>query len=465
MAETFLKVYDYLVIGGGSGGLASARRAASYGVNTAIIEHGRLGGTCVNVGCVPKKIMWNAAALAETVRYGYLRDYGLNIPSQDVKVAWRELKLRRDNYIKKLNGIYESNLEKAKVDYVKGMASFTPEGDVIVDNNNVYKAKHILIATGGHPTIPDFPGSEHCITSDGFFELEDLPRKIVVVGAGYIAVELAGVLKELGSDVTLLIRKNKVLRSFDSAISGKATENLIHAGVNVVDSSRVSQVTKDKLSGMLSVAVEKIGGDTIDHIGDVDKVLLAIGRNPNTKDLNLSNIGVDVDDHGHIKVDEFQNTSKEKVYALGDVCGKALLTPVAVAAGRKLSNRLFHGEVNSRLDYENIPTVIFAHPAIGTIGLSEDEAKGKHGADNIKVYLTSFTGLFHAVTEHKTNTTMKLVCLGKEEKVIGLHIVGTGADEMLQGFSVAIKMGATKKDFDNAVAIHPTSAEELVTLV
>ncbi|XP_028401562.1 glutathione reductase, mitochondrial-like [Dendronephthya gigantea] len=463
MAESILKMYDYLVIGAGSGGLASARRAAQYGVKTAIIEHGRLGGTCVNVGCVPKKVMWYAASMAEIVRYGYLKDYGLNVLSQDVKVAWGELKRKRDAYIKRLNGIYAKNLEKAEVELIRGNATFTSEGNVIVDGKQ-YNAKHILIATGGRPTVPEFPGCEHCITSDGFFELEELPRKIVVAGAGYIAVELAGVLKELGSDVTLLIRRNKVLRSFDSTISCNATENLIKAGVKVMTTSKISSVSKDSTSGLLSVAVEQIGGDKVENIADIDKVLLAIGRSPNTEELNLPAVGVNLDSRGFVQVDEFQNTSKANIYALGDVCGKALLTPVAIAAGRKLSNRLFHGEVNSKLDYDNIPTVVFSHPPIGVIGMTQEEAISKYGKEKIKVYQTSATGMFHALTEHKSKTIAKLICLGEEEKVIGLHIIGNYADEMLQGFSVAIKMGATKKDFDNTVAIHPTSGEEIVTL-
>ncbi|XP_046852852.1 glutathione reductase, mitochondrial-like isoform X2 [Xenia sp. Carnegie-2017] len=441
MTESIRKMYDYLVIGGGSGGLASARKAASYGIKAAVIEHGRLGGTCVNVGCVPKKVMWIAASIAEKMTYGYVKDYGFNVTPDDAKINWGMIKKKRDEYVKKLNGIYAKLLDKADVDLIHGDASFTADGNVIVDNKDVFKAKNYLIATGGYPTIPKFPGHEHCISSDGFFELEELPRKTVVVGAGYIAVELAGVLKELGSNVTLLIRKNKVLRNFDSTISSLATENLIQAGVNLMTNTSISSVTKNKSNGLLSVNFD-VNGDKRESINDVDKVLLAIGRSPSTESLNLPAVGVKTDEHGHIQVDEFQNTSRENIYALGDVCGKALLTPVAIAAGRRLSNRLFNGEVNSKLDYENIPTVVFSHPPIGTVGMTQEEAISKLGADKIKVYMNSFVGLYHAMTAHKTKTTVKLICYGEEEKVVGLHILGSGAEEMLQGSGRWFKLGA-----------------------
>lgn len=335
-------------------------------------------------------------------------------------------------------------------------------------NGKKFTAPHILIATGGVPTVPQesqIPGASLGITSDGFFQLEDLPSRSVIVGAGYIAVEIAGILSALGSKTSLMIRHDKVLRSFDSLISSNCTEELENAGVEVLKFSQVKEVKKTP-SGLELHVVTAVPGrkPTTTMIPDVDCLLWAIGRDPNSKGLNLNKLGIQTDDKGHILVDEFQNTNVKGVYAVGDVCGKALLTPVAIAAGRKLAHRLFEGKEDSRLDYDNIPTVVFSHPPIGTVGLTEDEAVSKYGKDNVKIYSTAFTPMYHAVTTRKTKCVMKMVCANKEEKVVGIHMQGIGCDEMLQGFAVAVKMGATKADFDNTVAIHPTSSEELVTL-
>ncbi|XP_078613026.1 glutathione reductase, mitochondrial-like [Branchiostoma floridae x Branchiostoma japonicum] len=445
------KSFDYLVIGGGSGGLASARRAAEFGAKCGIIERARLGGTCVNVGCVPKKVMWNTAVHAE-----YLmdhKDYGFDV-NGTTTFSWKTIKDKRDAYIKNLNGIYKSNLDKSHVEAIVGDAKFVGERCVEVDGNR-YTAEHILIATGGRPVFPNTPGVEYGISSDGFFDLEDLPKKAVVVGAGYIAVEMAGILKTLGSDVSLLIRKDKVLRTFDSMISSELTEELQHIGINLMKQTQVSKVEK-AADGRLTVFTNN------GEISDVDTLLWAIGRVPNTE-IGLDTVGVELDSRGNIKVDEYQNTSTKGIYALGDVCGKALLTPVAIAAGRKLAHRVFNGE-DTKLDYSNIPTVVFSHPPIGTVGLTEEEAAAKYGKDHIRMYSARFTPMYHAVTERKTKTIMKMICLLPEEKIVGIHMMGIGCDEMLQGFSVAVKMGATKADFDSTVAIHPTSSEELVTM-
>ncbi|KAL4220178.1 hypothetical protein ACF0H5_020586 [Mactra antiquata] len=449
-----VKTFDYLVIGGGSGGLASARRAAEFGVNAAVIEEARWGGTCVNVGCVPKKIMFNTALHSEFINDH--KDYGFDV---DVKgFHWSRVKQARDAYIKRLNGIYESNLEKAKVEKIVGHAKFVDSNTVEVNGENI-SAKHILIATGGRPLLPSIPGGEHAITSDGFFDLEDLPKKVVVVGAGYIAVELAGIFNALGADTSICIRYDKVLRTFDGMISDTLTQELEHAGMKVCRRTQVTKVTKES-DGTLTLDL-----NTGSKMTDVNCLVWAIGRVPNTDNLGLDNVGVKLDNKGNIAVDEYQNTCVPNIYALGDVCGKALLTPVAIAAGRKLSHRLFDGKSDWKLDYNNIPTVVFSHPPIGTIGLTQEEAEKEYGAENIKVYKSVFTPMYYAMTEHKVKCSMKLICLKPEnEKVIGLHMLGQGCDEMLQGFSVAIKMGATKAQFDDAVAIHPTSSEELVTM-
>uniref|UniRef100_A0A6I8SI39 glutathione-disulfide reductase n=1 Tax=Xenopus tropicalis TaxID=8364 RepID=A0A6I8SI39_XENTR len=450
------RYFDYLVVGGGSGGLASARRAAELGARTAVVESSKLGGTC---------IMWNAAIHSEYIHDH--EDYGFETSA--IKFTWKVIKEKRDAYVSRLNDIYQNNLQKAQIEIIRGQANFTSDSEPTVEvNGQKYIAPHILIATGGKPSMPsdaEVPGASLGITSDGFFQLTDLPRRSVVVGAGYIAIEIVGILSALGSKASLLIRQDKVLRTFDSMISSNCTEELENAGVEVWKYAQVKSVKKSATGLEINVQCSMPGRKpTVRTIQDVDCLLWAIGRDPNTEDLGLENLGLELDEKGHIVVDEFQNTSRKGVYAVGDVCGRALLTPVAIAAGRKLSHRLFEGQEDSKLDYDNIPTVVFSHPPIGTVGLTEEEAVTAKGRENVKVYTTSFSPMYHAVTRRKTKCVMKLVCVGKEEKVVGLHMQGLGCDEMLQGFSVAIKMGATKKDFDNTVAIHPTSSEELVTL-
>lgn len=445
--------YDYIVIGGGSGGIASARRAASYGAKTLLIEGGRIGGTCVNVGCVPKKVMWNAAHLNEGISLA--REYGFDIGK--TSFDWPALKLKRDAYIKRLNDIYNHNLDKTGVDYVQAYARFVQPNRVEA-NGVEYSAEHILIATGGQPWMPDLPGAELGITSDGFFDLAQLPERTLVIGAGYIATELAGVLNTLGSQVTLLLRKQQLLRSFDESLSAAVMQSMTKAGVDIQTCIQLVGLQKNT-DGSIG-ALQGEGG----HTGHFDCVIWAIGRVPNTRSLGLSKAGIETNDAGFIAVDEYQNTVVKGIKAVGDVTGAAQLTPVAIAAGRKLADRLFDGQSQAKLDYNLIPTVVFSHPPIGTIGLTEQQAVDEYGMADLKIYRSEFTNMLYAVSEHKSPTVMKLICQGANEKVVGCHIIGEGADEMLQGFAVAIKMGATKADFDQTVAIHPTSAEELVTM-
>ncbi|KAL2077506.1 hypothetical protein ACEWY4_027010 [Coilia grayii] len=466
MASDTVTRFDFLVIGGGSGGLAGARRAAELGASAAVIESHKLGGTCVNVGCVPKKVMWNAAMHAEFAHdradYGYL--------GGNSQFSWHSLKTKRDAYIGRLNQIYLGNLNKANIVSIEGLASFTDDAEPTVEvGGKKYTAPHILIATGGRPSVlsdAEVAGANLGITSDGFFELDTLPKRCVIVGAGYIAVEMAGILSTLGSKTSIIIRQGEVLRNFDSLISANCTKELEKSGIEIWRNSQVKSVKKTQhgLEVTLATKDPETKGEKIGTIDDVDCLLWAIGREPNTSGLNLSQIGVKTDERGHIVVDEFQNTSRPGVYAVGDVCGKALLTPVAIAAGRKLAHRLFENKPESRVDYSNIPTVVFAHPPIGTVGLTEEEAIKSWGKDNLKIYQTSFTPMYHAITARKSQCVMKLICAGTQERVVGLHMQGLGCDEMLQGFAVAIKMGATKADFDNTIAIHPTSSEELVTM-
>ncbi|XP_075059898.1 glutathione reductase, mitochondrial isoform X2 [Mixophyes fleayi] len=409
--------YDYLVIGGGSGGLASARRASELGARAAVVESNKLGGTCVNVGCVPKKIMWNAAIHSEYIHDH--EDYGFQ--TSDVKFTWKAIKDKRDAYVSRLNDVYQSNLHKAQIEIIRGHAAFTSDPEPTLEvNGRKYTAPHILIATGGRPLMPsdtEVPGASLGITSDGFFELEDLPRRSVIVGAGYIAVEIAGILSALGSRAALLIRQDKVLRTFDSMISTNCTEELENAGVDVWKHAEVKSVSKTSAGLEIHIQCSVPGRKpTMRTIQDVDCLLWAIGRDPNTEGLNLDKLGLDLDEKGHIVVDEFQNTSRKGIYAVGDVCGRALLTPVAIAAGRRLSHRLFEGQEDSKLDYNNIPTVVFSHPPIGTVGLTEEEAVQAKGRENVKIYTTTFSPMYHAVTRRKTKCVMKLVCVDKEEK-------------------------------------------------
>ncbi len=445
------QAFDLISIGGGSGGLACAQRAAEYGAKTAVIESDRLGGTCVNVGCVPKKVMWNAASVAMALADA--SDYGF-----DVKVGdsdWAVLKHKRDAYIVRLNNIYARNLSAKGVTQVHGMARFVDAHTVEVNGQRM-TASHIVIATGGKPTIPDLPGAKFGITSDGFFSLAQRPQRVAIIGSGYIATELAGAFHELGSQVELFIRKDHLLTHFDAMLGKSLMREMRAQGLVIHEHVVPAAVTES--AGLKTL----VAADGREFAG-FDCLLWAVGRSANVAPLELASAGVALDGGDFIITDEFQNTNVPGVYAVGDVTGRAALTPVAIAAGRRLSDRLFNGKSERRLDYNNIATVVFTHPPIGTVGMSESEARAAYG-DVVKVYVADFTPMYHALTTRKSHTDMKLVCVGPDEKIVGCHVIGAGADEMMQGFAVAIRMGATKRDFDDTVAIHPTSSEELVTM-
>ena len=449
-----MKHYDYLAIGGGSGGIASINRAASYGKKCAIIEAKHLGGTCVNVGCVPKKVMWYGANIAEAI-YKYAPDYGFDI---DVKgFDFATLVKNRTAYIDRIYTSYNNVLTKNGVDVITGYAKFVNKNTVEVNGENI-SADHILIAVGGTPARPDIPGAEYGIDSDGVFELQILPKRVAIVGAGYIAVEIAGVFNALGSETHLFVRKDRPLRQFDGDIVDVLTKVMADDGLTLHTHATPKEVIKN-LDNSITLVLEDGRTQT------VDALIWAIGRKPLTQDLGLDNAGVLTNTQGKIMTDKFQNTNVSGIYAVGDVIENGIeLTPVAVAAGRRLSERLFNKKPDEHLDYTLVPTVVFSHPPIGTIGLSEDAAKEQFGDDNVKVYKSNFTPMYSAITNHRQPCRMKLICAGNDEKIVGLHGIGFGVDEMIQGFAVAIKMGATKSDFDNTVAIHPTGAEEFVTM-
>ena len=448
-----VKEYDYIVIGGGSGDIASANRDAMHGAKVILFEGKEVGGTCVNVGCVPKKVMWYGAQVAETL-HRYAGEYGFDVTIN--KFDFATLKANRQAYIDRIHGSYERGFDNNGVERVYEYARFVDPHTVEVAGER-YTAPHILIATGGHALYPNIPGSEYGITSDGFFELDEVPKRTAVIGAGYIAVEVAGVLNALGSDTHLFVRKDRPLRTFDKDIVDVLVDEMAKSGPTLHTHANATEVVKNADD---SLTISFDNGETI----TVDCLIWAIGRAANTSGFRLEKTGVKLTEKGTIYSDEFENTSVPGIYALGDVTGKLDLTPVAVKAGRQLSERLFNNKADAKLDYTDVATVVFSHPVIGSVGLTEEKAIAKYGAENIKVYKSSFTPMYTALGENRQPSTMKLVTLGDDEKIIGLHGIGYGVDEMIQGFSVAIKMGATKADFDNTVAIHPTGSEEFVTM-
>ena len=444
--------YDLIALGAGSGGLSVVERAASYGQRCAVVERGKMGGTCVNVGCVPKKIMWFGANLAEMVEDAGAYGHDLTHNGFD----WSKLVANREKYIAGIHSFYNGYLKELGIDEIEGEANFVDAHTISV-NGKHYSARDIVIATGTEPTLPDVPGIENAITSDGFFALNQQPKRVAIVGSGYIAVELAGVLRALGSEVSLYLRKDRVLGDFDSLLQSTLLERLGESGIELRIRCQVTSIKR--------TSDDKIELQDSDGVGmeGVDQIIYAIGRSADLDSLKLDNAGVATTDRGFIESDLYQCTNQSNIFVLGDVTGRAALTPVAIAAGRRLADRLYDAQSDRHLDYQLIPTVVFSHPPIATIGVTEEAAREEFG-ERIRVYQTRFTAMYNAISGHDVPTAMKLVCLDEEEKVIGCHMIGPAVDEMLQGFAVAIRMGACKKDFDDTIAIHPTSSEELVTM-
>lgn len=448
-----MKTYDLLVLGGGSGGIASANRAGMYGAKVAVIEGDLLGGTCVNRGCVPKKAGWYAAQLAEAIEE-VGPNYGFDVDLKNLD--YKKFVAARDYYVERSRAGYDRQFTKNQVDYIQGYGKFISNKEIEV-NGQVYQAENIIIATGGRPTPLDVPGAELVENSDQVFQWDDLPKSVAFVGAGYIAVELAQMYHALGVESHLVVRYDRPLRKFDKMLTDNLMASMEKQGLQVHTHTNFDAYRRND-QGL----IECLLGDRV--VLTVEKVVAAVGRTPNTDQIGLENTDVQLKESGHIKVNDNHLTNVDGVYAIGDVIGKLDLTPVAIRAGRQISEHLYNNAPSSAIEYSNVPTVIFSHPAIGSIGLSQEEAEAKYGKDQIKIYYNRINSMYQAISGLRQRSEYKLVCLGPEEKVIGLHGIGYGVDEMIQGFGVAIKMGATKKDIDSVIAIHPTGAEEFVTM-
>jgi len=446
--------YDVIAIGAGSGGLSVVERAAEYGKKCAVVEAKKLGGTCVNIGCVPKKVMWFGAHIAEAIRDA--SSFGFDVEQKGFD--WAKLVKNREQYISNITTWYAGYMRDKGVDVLEGWGRFVDQHTVSVDGKT-YTAETIVIAPGGIPLIPlETENAELGLSSDGFFELTEQPKKVAVIGSGYIAVELAGVFQALGTDTTLISRKDLVLRGFDDMIRENLTNAMLESGCKKEYHFSVKKLERqaDGTLTLYSTDGQSISG--------FDQVVWAVGRQTLVEPLALDKVGLTANSNGFIEVDDCHKTAVDNIYAIGDVTGQPQLTPVAIRAGRFLAERLYNNKPDLKLDLSAVPTVIFSHPPVGTIGLAEHDARKQYGSDNVKVYTSVFTPMRYAFTEHQIKTALKLVVMGEDEKVVGIHIVGDGADEMLQGFAVAVQMGATKADLDATIAIHPSSSEELVTM-
>lgn len=446
--------YDLIVIGGGSGGLAGAFRAAGHGARVALMEPGEFGGTCVNVGCVPKKAMWLAAELAQRIDLASRMGFDLPAPTLD----WREFVVHRQRYIAGIHDSYRKSLNAAGIVHLPCHGRFVDAHTVETYQGLRVTAAHVLIATGGKPVRPDILGAELGLVSDDFFNLCDAPERVAIIGGGYIAVELAGVLQALGSHVDVFVRGNRLVDSFDVELTDELAESLRQHGIHCHFAHPVAALESTDGDRVRVVSEPDIPSETF------DKVIFATGRTPNSSGLGLENVGIATDQGGFVAVDAFQNTTVACVHAVGDISSRLALTPVAIAAARRLMDRLFGGQPEAKLDYEGVATVVFSHPPLGKVGLTEVEARARHGDDEVKIYKTRFRPMLHALADSPQRSLFKLVCVGEEERVVGLHLLGEGADEMLQGFAVALKKGITKRDLDDSMAIHPTSAEEVVLM-
>ena len=453
--------YDLIVIGGGSGGLAGAFRAAEYGARVALLEPGALGGTCVNVGCVPKKAMWLAADVAAKQRMAQGLGFGLQAdPQRPCALDWPTFIVHRQRYIANIHDSYRRRLDASGIAVLPMRAQLVDANTVECENGARLSATRLLLATGGRPLRPDIPGAALGAVSDDFFQWCAAPARVAIVGAGYIAVELAGVLQALGSQVELFARGARLLDGFDAELTAQLAEDYRQNGVRLHFGHAVAALEGEPGRVRLRGADGSLSEP-------FDQVVFATGRRPNTAGLGLERAGVALDARGHIAIDELNATSVAGIDAVGDVTADPQLTPVAIAAARRLMDRVFGGR-DGRLSREDIPSVVFSHPPIGKVGLSEDEARERYGdhrhGDNLHIYRAGFRPMLYALAESPQRSLFKLVCVGQERRVVGIHLLGEGADEILQGFAVALKRGITLDDLRDTVAIHPTSAEEVVLM-
>jgi glutathione reductase (NADPH) len=442
------KEVDLFVIGAGSGGVRAARLAAQRGARVAVAEMAALGGTCVNLGCIPKKLYSYAAQYAEAFEEAH--GFGWTVPTP--AFDWERLKANRAREIERLNGVYESTLLTNGVTLLRGRAQLASAHEVNVSGER-WRARHILVATGGHPLMLEVPGGELAVSSNAMFDLPRFPRRLVVVGAGYIACEMASIFRGLGAQVTQVVRGTQLLRGFDDDVARFLAVEMGKKGVQLRFATRLQRIARD--GDALHVTLhdgQSLGADT---------VLVATGRGPNTQGLGLQDVGVQLGDAGEIRVDEHYRSSVPSIHAVGDVTHRVQLTPVALAEAIALVDHLF-GAATRRMDYEFIPTAVFTHPGVATVGWTEAQARQRLGA--VRIYRGDFKPLKHTLSGVDERTLVKLVVDAASDRVVGLHMVGADAAEIVQGFSVAMKAGATKAMFDATIGIHPTSAEEFVTL-
>lgn len=455
--------FDLVVIGGGSGGLAAAFRAAEHGARVALLEPGALGGTCVNAGCVPKKAMWLAAdigrhlCMAGDLGFMAAGAEGAVQPLPAAQLDWPTFIVHRQRYIAAIHGIYARRLDDAGIAVIPSRGRLVDAHTVACEDGETLHAERVLIATGGHPFRPDIPGADLGGVSDDFFHWTAAPPRVAIVGGGYIGVELAGLLQALGSRVEMFVRGPRLLPEFDTDVVDQLAEDYRQAGVRMHLQTDVEALEAADADG--GVVVRSAGGARSERF---DALLFATGRRPNTVGLGLEDIGVQLDRRGHVVVDDGNATSVDGVFAVGDVATEPALTPVAIAAARRLMDRLYAGR-DRRLSRSDIPTVVFSHPPLGQVGLTEAEARARHG-DAVHVLQTRFRPMLHSLADDHQRSLFKLVCIGPERRVVGVHLLGEGADEILQGFAVAVRLGATLQDFHDTVAIHPTSAEEVVLM-
>ncbi|MGK2740136.1 glutathione-disulfide reductase [Tepidicaulis sp. LMO-SS28] len=445
--------YDLFVIGAGSGGVRASRMAAKYGAKAAIAEEYRVGGTCVIRGCVPKKLLVYASHFGEA--FEDAAGYGWDVP--EPSFSWEKLIANKDKEIDRLNGIYIRNLKNSGVEIIEDRAVLKDAHTVhLVNEGRDVTADKILIAVGAWPFTPDFPGAEHVISSNEAFHLKELPKHITVAGGGYIAVEFAGIFNGLGAETTLMYRGPKILRGFDEDLRDTLQDEMIKKGIKVLTNTTIAEVNKCK-NGRLEVVMQD--GDSY----ETDCVMFATGRRPKVDGLGLENTGVKLNAKGAIAVDEYSKTNVDNIYAVGDVTDRANLTPVAIREGAAFAETVFN---NTPLvvDHSIIPTAVFSQPEIGTVGMTEQEAREKYGPDGITIFKSTFKPMLHTLSGRDERTLMKLVVEKETDKVLGVHMIGPYSGEMVQTVGIAVTMGATKAQFDATIAVHPTAAEELVTM-